>query len=449
VKLFKNFFHTGVNSEESFYRLLYGSSVSLFIKIIGLFVAYLFAFTVTTFKGAEAWGTFSLSLSLLIFGSIIGTAGFDTFLLKKSSSLKSTSALYDCYHRSSRLSFLFSSLAAATIYLLSDQIARYVFQSPELTPSLKIAALAILPYTFININAGVLQGLKKLKKFVFLRFLSHHLGGLILFLALIYFLDDLFVVILSYTLSLYLIAALSFFWIYQEKLWILSTQKTPLNSKKLLVKSSPFMVAALLFFMKGWIDTLMIGMFMESTDVGIYNIALKLTALLGITLSAVSAVSMPEFSEAYSSNNVDKLKESVQRSSAIVFYSSLPIFLFLLLFPDQILSLFGTEFLTGKTAFTILLIGGFVNAYFGLAGYFMKMTGCQVALQNITMATVFIGVILNLLLIPKFRIDGAAYATVFSILIWNLLVVGYIKKKFDIFPFYIPDSKFINHQKSQ
>jgi O-antigen/teichoic acid export membrane protein len=68
----------------------------------------------------------------------------------------------------------------------------------------------------------------------------------------------------------------------------------------------------------------------------------------------------------------------------------------------------------------------------------MKMTGCQVALQNITMATVFIGVILNLLLIPKFGIDGAAYATLSSISFYNVLLSIYIKKNFGIYSFYLP-----------
>jgi len=413
----------------------------LVLKVAGLLIGTLFALIVSRTLGAAAWGEFSLSLSIITVGAIISAAGFETLLLKEASSADPNYPLGHLYKISLQISMAISIAIAALIYAYSASIASVLFGSPQLSVSFKIASISIPAYTLINMNAGVLQGLKQLKKYVSIRYVLHHAGGLLLFLIILLFYTDSHIVILAYTISMYFIAATSYFWVRKEwKYLSLNISELPsnINTSGLLLTASPFMIAALLFFVKGWIDTILIGVFMNETDVGVYNIAVKLTALLGVTLSAVSAVSTPMYSEAYSSGDKQRLKSHVHQSSAIVFYTSFPLFLVLILFPEQILSLFGEEFRTGKTALIILAFGGVINAYFGVAGYFMKMTGCQVVLQRITFVTVIIGLLLNIYLIPIYGIEGAAGATALAICIWNIWCVIYIKKRYNLSVYYVP-----------
>jgi O-antigen/teichoic acid export membrane protein len=422
-------------------ELLKGATTSLVMKIIGLILATLFAFIVARTLGAEAWGAFSLALSLLSAASIISVFGFDTYLLKISSSRSETNSAANVYRKTVWITSILSALSATLLYFSAPVIASHIFKNPELSSTFKIASFAIPPYVFINIHAGLLQGYKKIRKYVFIRFVSHHAGGLLLFLLLLSFQTANQSVILAYTISLYVVAILSLWWVkssvpaYVE---CSSEEKSTFEISELLIKGLPFMLASLLFFLKGWIDTIMIGVFMNETNVGIYNITLKLTAVLGISLSAVSAVSTPFYSEAYSSGNIQKLKEHVSKSSAIVFYSSLPIFLILILFPGPILSLFGDEFTAGTTALIILAAGGFINAYFGAAGYLMNMTGSEVILQYITLAAVLIGILLNYVLIPLYGLTGAASATTLTIAGWNIACALYIKRVYSVHVFYIP-----------
>lgn len=415
------------------------------MKGIGLLIATLFAFSVARLLGATAWGEFSLALSLVTCGSIIGAAGFDTLLLKETSALKHTLSISQIYRLTSRITIVLSLTIAGLLFIFASFIATTLFQNPTLTLSFQIASFAIPAFTCINIHAGILQGRKQLKKYVFIRFVSHHAGGLILFLALFWFLSDFYIVTLAYTLSLWLVAAISYMWVRNDG-DLLSQEEIPLSSQQKLQpatvirEAAPFMVAALLFFMKGWIDTIMIGVFLDEMYVGVYHITLKLTTLLAIALSAVSAVSTPLFSSAYSSGDTESLRSHVHQSSAIIFFTSLPIFLILVIFPEQILSLFGDEFTIGKTSLIILAIGGLFNTYFGTAGYFMQMTGSQTTLQYITLATVIAGIILNVLLIPVFGISGAATAATISIAGWNISCAIYIRKKYAVNVFYIPNN---------
>lgn len=69
------------------------------------------------------------------------------------------------------------------------------------------------------------------------------------------------------------------------------------------------------------------------------------------------------------------------------------------------------------------------------------MTGKQKVFSKITMFSGLVNIILNLILIPIYSIDGASIATGFSILITNILGVIYVKRKYNFLPIYLP---FIN-----
>ena len=56
------------------------------------------------------------------------------------------------------------------------------------------------------------------------------------------------------------------------------------------------------------------------------------------------------------------------------------------------------------------------------------MTGKQQKLNKILIAGLFINVILNFVLIPSYGIEGAAIATLISMLFWNSLIVSVIYK---------------------
>ena len=102
------------------------------------------------------------------------------------------------------------------------------------------------------------------------------------------------------------------------------------------------------------------------------------------------------------------------------------------------MGIFGEEFKSGITAFRLLCIGNLFNSLSGSVGYFMQMTGSQYAFQNIVIFTTIIGILLNLYLIPKFGINGAAVSTGAGLIFWNLFCVIYTKQKYDIKTYYLP-----------
>ena len=77
-------------------------------------------------------------------------------------------------------------------------------------------------------------------------------------------------------------------------------------------------------------------------------------------------------------------------------------------------------------------------------GNFLNMTGKQNVFRNCVLIAVVINVFLNYVLIPKYGITGAAFATAFSMITWNIIAGTYVRLKYSINTFYFPGiSRFL------
>ena len=97
---------------------------------------------------------------------------------------------------------------------------------------------------------------------------------------------------------------------------------------------------------------------------------------------------------------------------------------------ELLLGIFGNEFIVGKTALLILLFGQIINILCGSVGYILMMTNKQEILRNIIIFSAFLNIILNILLIPKYGINGAAISSAISVAVWNIYSLIYIYRKY-------------------
>lgn len=86
----------------------------------------------------------------------------------------------------------------------------------------------------------------------------------------------------------------------------------------------------------------------------------------------------------------------------------------------------------------ILVTGQFVNSASGSTGYFMNMTGNQVVYQNVMLGAILLNVVLNVLLVPRYSILGAALAAAGAVIFWNVYFLMFIKRKYGKTIGYIP-----------
>jgi O-antigen/teichoic acid export membrane protein len=414
------------------------------MKVAGLGCAQLFSFVVARFLGAATWGVFSLALSVITIGSIIGTLGLDIGLLKLAAGREDAADTAGLYSKSFLLTCIASGICTVLVYYNAHFIAATVFNKPSMTQIFKISSFAIFPFSLMKLDTQTLRGLKKMAKYGFLKFVARHLFGLLFLLLLLLIVASNSMLIIAYIVGLYTVVGLSLFWLFKEGILSAFLETKHWFEKKvyynLLRISLPLLLASSLTFVKGWIDSIMVGIFLTKADVGIYNIALKLSAVTAIILTAVNTIAAPKFAEAYANGEKEKLNRIVQHSTKMIFYGSLPILILFLAIPGYILFIFGPEFVAGKNALILLAVGNFINAIAGSVGYFMQMTDSQLAFQNITFISTGLGILLNYLLIPVLGIEGAALSTCIGLIVWNLACVLFISYKYGIRTYYNPFS---------
>ena len=189
------------------------------------------------------------------------------------------------------------------------------------------------------------------------------------------------------------------------------------------------MFSGLLLYLLNWTDVIMLGMMVDEEQVGIYNIAYKIGSVGFLVIVSVSTVITPRMAELYGKGDLAELKKLTHQATRLIAVLSIPLVFVLLFFSEYILSFFGKEVVSGDTTLIIVALGVLFSAIVGNVDQLLNMTNHQIILRNITIAIFTLNVILNFILIPIYGINGAAFASLVSNIVINLLCVYYIKKK--------------------
>lgn len=429
-------------------RLLKGKDSSFLLKKAfwaflfrggGMVTQYLFVFLVARFAGAHTLGVFTLSYTILQLAVVISILGLDNLLVRILAAEKAAGnfkSIKGTYFQFISITLLTSLISASLIYFFADQVANYVFNKAQLASSLRMIALAIPPFVMMAVNSAAFRGYKLMAGFLGFRALIPLLGALIL---LILIQNDLQSnPVLCFNISVFITAILSFFcWNRYSKLNNIPSEITK-TWKEQLRTAYPMMLTGSVFFILGWTDNLILGIFRTETEVGIYDTAFKIAAASSIVLMAVNAIQAPSFAEMHSRGETQKLKNYVFNSTRLTFFITLPLSLMIFIFPKQILSIFGPGFESGWIALYILAIGNFISAISGSVGLLLQMTGHQQAYNKIITVTALGSVIVNFILVPGYGIMGAALVSATAKLVQILASVNYAYRKLNILSIYIP-----------
>ena len=102
--------------------------------------------------------------------------------------------------------------------------------------------------------------------------------------------------------------------------------------------------------------------------------------------------------------------------------------LFLAVFADPVLSLFGEGYAIGVVALWITLIGYAINAMCGSAGLVVSMTGHQAVTWRVVGMAAAGMLALNVVLVPTLGIEGAALCRTAAMAFWNVVLAAYARR---------------------
>ena len=170
------------------------------------------------------------------------------------------------------------------------------------------------------------------------------------------------------------------------------------------------------------IDVLLLKFFVRPEDIAVYFAAARVISFVAFVHFAVTAVAMPRFATAYARRDIAAARALLRRFRLWTFMPSLAAAGFLLAIGPFVLSLFGKEFPAAWGIMAVLAAGHLARAVAGPAEAMLAVSGKQVYSAVITGVTAALNVVLNIVLIARYGLMGAALATTLAYLFQSVIL---------------------------
>jgi O-antigen/teichoic acid export membrane protein len=327
-----------------------------------------------------------------------------------------------------RLGLLIPTAGAAVLglglFAAAGWIGRHALDDPGMVFPLRIVSIALPATAFTDAALAATQGYRTMTPYASVNLVFEPAFRVLLtvaFLALDWGLKGAMVALLITNSAAAVIAA-----VWLRRLTGRLTALPAYRWRELFGFSTVSWLASLASTGLVWADTIILGIFRSEREVGLYQVATRLTVLATIVLLPIATSFAPQIADLYRRGNLERLARLYAVVTSWTLRLSLPGFLVLLLFPRPLLRIFGGGFAGGATVTIILAIGQMFDVATGPTGYMLVMSGRPYLTMANNLFALAINIGLNVLLIPHYGIRGAAVAWAVSIALINVAKVAQV-----------------------
>ena len=218
--------------------------------------------------------------------------------------------------------------------------------------------------------------------------------------------------------------------------------KTTNDSKKIywLKQALLLLPIGLVFIINERIDVVMVTKILGPESNAIYGVAFKFAFFSGFGLVIFNQIMVPHYASYFKEkdhNDTSIIHQKIKPNIRIAFSLSSFVVLILILLGEKLLGWFGTpneKYNVGYYTMLILAGGQLFNVAVGSTGYILSMAKKESLVLISLGFGVITNIVLNYLLVPSLKIEGAAIATSGSIIVWNLMMLMFVKKETKINP---------------
>lgn len=165
-------------------------------------------------------------------------------------------------------------------------------------------------------------------------------------------------------------------------------------------------------------DVLMLALFMDPVAVALFHFATKIVGYAEIPLNALSQVIYPRLAASYHQNRATELKKAYVSSILHLLLIAAPIIAVVIMFRGQIISILSTDTYTSSAPLIIILsITGLFKPFGRVFGLTLDAIGRPNINFQMLCLSLMVNIVMNLILIPLYGVQGAALATCSSIMI--------------------------------
>jgi O-antigen/teichoic acid export membrane protein len=401
------------------------------VQIAGVGMAFLFSVMLARLIGASGVGIYFLGITIVDICATISRLGLESAGLRFASIAftdGNQGTLAALYRTSMGLVFGASMVIALLVWLIVPHLALGGDAASELQTDIPLLVFAVAPAALLVIQAEFLKGVGAstagtlVQSVVPLLLLA---GSIVLWFwgaATVHSGFLTYVIVLAVSVIHAIIV-----WNFRVPgVW---REPGAFDTRLLLRTSMPLLLVTSLNLVMGWTDVLVLGIWSDAREVGIYGISMRIALLTAFILGAINVVVAPQFAALHASGNAAALKRLAQQSAFWTLVLATPAILVIVSVPDLILQLFGPQFKDGAWALRILAMGQFVNLATGPVGTLLLMTGHEKLMRNNVAISATLNLLCNLVLVPSYGAVGAAASTALSLAFMNIISWSVVRKK--------------------
>ena len=403
-------------------------------RILGALSALIAAYSVTSNLSVSNSGLFFLSLGFAIFFSHFLRFGLDNFVLKKC-------AIYlsDKSHRAflsvvlvSVLICIAGSLIIYAFLYASDWVVTYGYMKYLLLAYPAAIAAALLGIIAHSLHAS---------GFVFIGAVTNTSLHYIIFSALVWHFspDNAAEAILLFSFACFsalLVQIATTLFLYTFKGIKISewteVQFANVDYQEIYRTTLPLWMVVIAQQLNQWGAQFISSVYVAEEELALLAIAMRLALLVPMILTAVNMVVSPRFAAHYHRGETRKTEEVLAKSLKLLAIVSLLVFFTMVLFGDNVLGIFGGQYVEAGGLLSILVCGQLINAMTGPSGKLLMMSGFEKDVRTSSMIVAALGLVLALYLTARHGVYGAAISTALTISAQNIAFAYLVKYRLQI-----------------
>lgn len=183
------------------------------------------------------------------------------------------------------------------------------------------------------------------------------------------------------------------------------------------------------------IDAVMVSSMIGLEATGIYTTVVYLTSALQAPYRSIIRVSVPLVAKHWKDKNIREMNKLYKQVSSVSLFIGFYLFAGVWVNRTEIFALLPEEYLPGIWLFFILMIGKLFDMYFGVNGTILNSSKKYKVDLIFTTILLFGVYALNQYLIPIYGVNGAAWSTTITVVLYNLLRTAYIYFAYQLNPF--------------
>ncbi len=183
------------------------------------------------------------------------------------------------------------------------------------------------------------------------------------------------------------------------------------------------------------VDSFMLGMYISIEKVAYYGVAIYIATVIVVPSRSMQQILQPLTAKYLNEKNKVALEDLYVRSSQTLFIIGGLIFLLIVLNINSLYETIPAQFSGGLIVVFLVSLAKLYDCLMGCNNVILFNSDYYRVVLLFGVILTILTVVLNMLFIPQFGINGAAFATFMAVTVYNSIKIYFVKRKFNMMPF--------------